>query len=801
MTTPESHAPAPPIFVLDDAERIRAVFPSEMLALPQWVPYRMVWKPELSKFDKVPINPNTGANAKSNDPRTWGSFDRAVTLALKRKMGGVGFVFGRTDPYVGIDLDKCLGSDGKIEAWAQEIIDALNSYTESSPSGKGYHIIGRGKLPPGGRRNGRLEMYDSGRFFTVTGVVVSSGVLRDFDAELNSLHTRMIAKSPKSDGRRQSPTPDRSPQTLTNSDIVERATKAANGAKFEALWRGDWPSLNYPSQSEADQALCNLLGWWVNYDAQHLDELFRHSGLFRPEKWDVPHYSGGQTYGQETVAKAVEGHGNEEGYRPESFGNDKRSAKKRPKLIKVGGFYLTELGNAERMVAKFGRDLHHCHEWGKWLIWDSRRWLDDKTGSVDQLAKETIRSIYAEAESISPNDLRELLLNHAQRSETAHKLRAMLSLAASEKGVPVLSGDLDKNPWLLTVKNGTIDLHTGELRPHNRHDLTTKLSPFAYDPDASCPTWTGFLDRIMGGNQELIAFLQRAVGYSLTGDVGEQALFFLYGTGANGKTTFLKTILDLVGEYGRQAEPGLLIQKNIDSHPTGIAELFGARFVATTEVEEGRRMAETLVKQMTGGDRQKGRFMRQDWFEFEPTYKLWLAANHRPIIRSTDYGIWRRIRLIPFEVTIPPDQQDRQLLTKLRAEFEGILAWAVQGCLDWQRLGLGEPFEVKEAIKSYREEMDTLGAFIADRCIVNPDALIKVARLHELYSSWCSENKEIALSQRRLGVKLVERGYRRKRGSMGVWLWVGIGESDGNGSDATDTSDMNLVDPEDIDFP
>jgi len=300
----------------DDAERIRAVFPSEMLECRQWIPYSATWSENLGKFDKIPLNPNTGYNAKSNDPKTWGTFDLAVKRALNRKMAGVGFVFSKDDPFVGIDLDKCLNGNGKPEPWASEIIQQLDSYTESSPSGKGYHIIGRGRLPPGGRRTGRVEMYDSGRFFTVTGVVAGPGTLRDIQEDLDALHARLFKKAETPRGNRASPGGDRLPPNLTDAQIIERATKAANGAKFDALWRGDWQSLNYPSQSEADQALCDILGWWVNYDTARLDGLFRQSELFRPEKWDTPHFSGGQTYGGATVEKAVSGHSADEGYKP-----------------------------------------------------------------------------------------------------------------------------------------------------------------------------------------------------------------------------------------------------------------------------------------------------------------------------------------------------------------------------------------------------------------------------------------------------------------------------------------------------
>jgi len=364
--------PRPLLSSIADVERIRAVFPTEMVQLPQWVPYRMKWNAGAGKFDKIPMNPNTGYNAKSNRPDTWGSFDLAVKRALNRKLGGVGFVFCRDDAYVGIDLDKCIDESGEVQPWAQAIINALDSYTELSPSGKGYHIIGRGKLPPRGRRNGQVEMYDRGRFFTVTGLVSGSGVLRDIQEELDKLHRELFKKSRSTSGRstgrrKVAGTP------LTDAEVIDKASKAANGAKFKALWRGEWEGA-YPSMSEADQALCHILGWWTNYDPTRINALFRQSSLFRPEKWDAAHYADGRTYGQVTIEKAVEGHSPNEGYNPGALVKKGNSRRKKKAPIKIGGHYLTEIGNAERLVEKHGADLHFCHEWGKWFIWDELRW-------------------------------------------------------------------------------------------------------------------------------------------------------------------------------------------------------------------------------------------------------------------------------------------------------------------------------------------------------------------------------------------------------------------------------------------
>ena len=329
-----SRKPRPYVMTQEDVDRIKTHFPQEMIQLPQWVPYSLRWNDNTGKFDKIPMNPKTGYNAKSNQPESWGSFDIAVKRALNRKLGGVGFVFSKDDPFVGIDLDKCIQEDGEVEKWATEIIAELNSYTELSPSRKGYHIIGRGKLPPRGRRKDRIEMYDSSRFFTVTGMDYGVGTIRNIQKELNNLHTKIFNKQrPK---RRMSPPNGRNPPALTDDDIITKAIRSNNGSKFEALWRGDWEGSGYPSQSEADQALCNHLAWWTNYDANRLDALFRRSGLFRPEKWDKQHYSDGRTYGQGTIENAVAGHGLGDGYDPTiSRGSVSIKRKKNSKIATI----------------------------------------------------------------------------------------------------------------------------------------------------------------------------------------------------------------------------------------------------------------------------------------------------------------------------------------------------------------------------------------------------------------------------------------------------------------------------------
>jgi putative DNA primase/helicase len=350
----------------------------------------------------------------------------------------------------------------------------------------------------------------------------------------------------------------------------------------------------------------------------------------------------------------------------------------------------------------------------------------------------------------------------------------MIVLARTEEPVVVSITTLDSSPWLLNVQNGTLDLTTGDLRPYDPADLITRVAPVAYDSGAEAPTWRGFLHTVMGGDEQLIRYLQRLVGYALTGQTTEHILAFLHGYGANGKTTFLNTILALLGPYGKQADPMLLVARSRDPHPTNMADLVGSRFVVCSEVDDGRHMAEAAMKQLTGGDRIKARFMHRDFFEFEPTHKIWLAANNKPIVRNNDHGVWRRIRLIPFTVTIPAEEQDRDLPEKLRAELPGILAWAVEGCLEWRRGGLRDPESVRAATQGYRDDMDLIGQFIVERCEEIPGRRAQAQTLYAAYRTWCEENGLHPCSQQAFGRRLSERGFESRRSTGGRVVYDGL---------------------------
>lgn len=437
-------------------------------------------------------------------------------------------------------------------------------------------------------------------------------------------------------------------------------------------------------------------------------------------------------------------------------------------------YELTELGNARRLVDASGHNMRYVPQLGRWFAWDGRRWEEDILGAGVRAAKAVSDELMHEAARLAD----QTIFKWGKASQKNAGITSMLTLASTEPGIGVLIGALDPDPFLMAAANGTIDLRDGSLGPHDRADLITRITPVAYDPDATCPTWDRFLDEVFDGDEELIAFVARMTGYSLTGDVSEQVMVFAHGSGRNGKTTLLNTLRHVCGDYGIQLDPTILVNEAHDQHPTGLTDLRGARFVATVETEQGRRLNESLVKQLTGGDPIRARRMRQDFFEFNPTHKLWFAGNHLPRISGTDVGIWRRLALVPFHVEFGPGKADKTLPAQLAEESAGILAWAVRGCLEWRRVGLGIPASVTDATTAYRQSQDHLGRFLDDHCVVAETAYVTSGDLRAVYERWCGEQGERPWTAQALGRELTSRGFEQTMvGSGGdrKRAWSGVG--------------------------
>ena len=450
---------------------------------------------------------------------------------------------------------------------------------------------------------------------------------------------------------------------------------------------------------------------------------------------------------------------------------------------------LDGIGNGERFADRYRRAARYCYGLGKWLVWTGKYWSLDAEPLVESMAKQVTRGILGEMErsvmqarSAGAKDedieaIRSAYDKHHRFTACVRGMRDMLTMAQSEQGVPVRSDQIDTPQMLLNCRNGTIDLASGALRPHSRSDGITKILDLDFNLDAQCPRWEQFIRECFEGQGDLIEFIHRAVGYTLTGKVAEQCLFFLHGEGRNGKTVFVQTLLHLLGPYALKAPSELIMRKEHGSSAGAspeLARLKGARMVVASEVEEGQRMGEAKVKDLTGSDRLVARPLYCAPIEFDPTHKLWIYGNHKPTVHGTDYGIWRRIRLIPFANVVPDEKVDPDLVCKLYAEREGILAWAVRGCLTWQRDGLHLPDAVQTATSEYRQESDRPGNFLEERCIVAGLLRADKSDLYAAYEEWCKASGERPLSKRLLGIKLKERGFADAR-DKNRRFWLGLG--------------------------
>jgi putative DNA primase/helicase len=667
-------------------------------------------------------------------------------------MDGIGFVSTRDDPYVFIDLDHVVDDSGIIEPWAQDLVAEMDTYAERSQSGKGIHIIARGKKPGPRCRapkvNSKFEMYEHGRFLVCTGNVLpnSPTTVNASQQAIDKIYSQIFGDKPAN------PTPKAPPRNnhtinISDTELLEKAKSASNGDKFTRLWNGD-TSDSSGDHSSADLALCCQLSFWTDNDPARIDSLFRASGLMRP-KWDQ--YRGTQTYGQMTIAKAIAGCN-------ETYSSPKQSVAATPVIASTNGLsaaaastipkpvVYSDLYNAELFFATYGQDVHFCEDDDRWYHWTGEIWKRDEIGTLKQMMLGVIRSLYDILPTLG-RDEAGAMLRHIKCSESSKSIAGALELVKLLDGITIRADILDSNPWLLTASNGTIDLQTGKLQPFNRDDyITIKLAPM-YDPNAKCPRFKQYLDEVLPGDPDTQTFLQRLAGYLVTGKSNLRNCFMLYGKSGTGKSIFVETLASILGEHASPILKSALVQNphGGSNDRTAVAALWQKRMVTVSEFGSGEHLDEDLLKSLTGSDTLAVRHLYGRQFAAKPRFKMLFATNFIPKFKSVGSDMRDRLRMIPFNQTFYHSYEnkspvrDDELGAKLQLEASGILAWIIRGCLIYQKNGIPESATIKTCTDTCFEEQDPLNEFLEACCALDTNSTTLLQDLWIELIHYCTE--------------------------------------------------------------
>lgn len=720
------------------------------LRLGAWIGWQ--WRKRQGHWVKMPVDPHRFGDANAYDPANQLTFKEAVALYQEGKVDGAGVVLGEQlgGNLAGVDFDDCLDDSGQLKRHAN-FIASLDSYTEVSPSGTGLKTYLFGELPRCKHNNKELamEVYDSKRWFAVTGLhwKESPACIEERQRQLEDLVDEVFSPSVGKAAISSVP------PVNYNGPAPDNVVQAVRAKLADHYPANIDPADDCSSCDISFYAACECVR--AGLDKEQTVEVLSQT-VCADSKMT------GATWTRDRLERKYE------------------EAAKEPR-----DFKWTDAGNAERFAAMYGFQIHYVHAWSKYVIYRDGKWQIDDTGEAMRLALQTVRSMDCEANMIEDMAARKAMKAFAKASESAARLTAILTLARSVKPIPVKYEQLNNDPYLLNCLNGTVDLRTGELREHNRADYITKQCPVSYPTSPETPTrWLQFLNEIFAGDKELIAFVQRLIGYALIGSVIEHVLPIFHGGGANGKSTFTTTLLEILGDYGISLGQNYLMRRKFDAHETEVTDLYSIRLAVASETEEGARLDEARIKNQTGGGNIRGRRLYEDSWQFTPSHTFILETNHRPRIAGTDHAIWRRVLLIPFNVKFANDQQDPHLLEKLRAEHPGILHWFVQGSLSWQLYGLNPPDKVRAATAEYQQDSDLLGQFLEECCIISPDKSIRCSELYERYANRARQRGEIPLAQKRVGERLKDK-FDKRRNSQGQYIYIGITLNDqANFSDA-----------------
>lgn len=776
--------------------------PLELKQLPHWVGWKYMQRPGEDHKRKVPINAMDGQPAKSNDPTTWCDFDTACLGKERFGLDGIGFMFSG-DGIFGIDIDHCYNPETQeLDPAAAEIIEMVQSYTELSPSGTGIHILCKGVLPEGRKRRGAVEMYSTLRYFTVTGNQFTGNQFgleypfSDCTERVAVMHRKYLGEEETAAGAQKAALPMPAGRG-TNADmsvdaILRRMFDSKHGQKLQDLYNGSWEryGIGDGSQSSADQAFCNTLAFWCRCDAALMDAIFRRSGLYR-QKWDKRR--GAKTYGQITIDRAIKDcrdiwEPQERVQRPapavppppQNTSNEVPAIENATVGETGQRRYYTydDTGNALRFRDANAGLIHYNHVDGCWIYWDGVRWASDENGEIKRRADKMLADMAKDLKEMQDDPAYNAYKKHLSRSRSHRGKEGFIAEARHLEGVPVLPSEMDRAGNAFNVRNCLISLKTGRTAEHDKKYMISKLAPVTYDENAKCPRWDRFIEEITCGDKSLQLYLQRMIGYCMTAYTKEQCMFFLYGNGSNGKSVFVDTIAYMLGEYAASCQPETVMMRDRNNTARGdLARLKGARMVVTSEPNDGCRLDEGIVKQMTGGTENKltARFLYGREFEFSPEFKIVMSTNYKPVIKGTDNGIWRRVRLIPFTAEFTKENRDPQLTEKLRRELPGILNWAIAGAVGWCKEGLPPCAIIDEAGQEYRSEMDRVQQFLDDCTERSDSGSTQASTLYKCYRAWCSEQGDrFPISSNKFCSELKRRYKSRKTSAFNEYLGIRI---------------------------
>lgn len=766
-----------------------AKIPQELRELKQWGLYKRKWLPEKNKYTKIPLTVE-GKAASSSNEKTWSTFDDALNVYLTpHNLDVAGLAFFFKEPYIGIDIDHVKDDitatiQGDPNTIVNDFIKRTKSYTETSMSGEGIHIITKGNFTGNRHRKGNFEFYNEGRFFALTGQAF--GNLNDYSQinrikpdDFDYLYKRYIGEDKPYIPQSQTSAPS---SELSKNEVIKKAAQSKTGKRFTTLYKGDWEGL-YESQSEADQAFMNDLAFWTAKDRNMMDEIMRESGLYR-KKWDERR--GKLTYGEITINEAI--NSTSDTYKPKSdqyqiFVKGLNVPEDAEVITLTTAYNYTDTGFRNRFLRDHPNDVLYSQQTKQFLYFNGNRWNYDVSGVVPRMLDPVIDKIGNE-KRLSTDDsgskdekaATKAFHDFEKRCLSNNGQKSVLSMISSKRGID--DSVFDRKTNIINTPSGIVDLSSGSVRPTTTSDLVTK-STDAEVSEVETPIFDKFMLDIFPGHSELIDLVQKLAGYTITGTVAEQLTVFLLGqgseNGANGKSVLVEVLRQVLGDYAVSIQPETITySKSSNSNSNAdnqIADTKGARMIATSEIERGAKLSESMLKRLTGGEVITAKRLYEKPISFMPTGTLWMSSNYKPIISGTDNGIWRRLVFIPMTAKIT--KKDPHLKDKLMTERAGIMNWIIEGALKYQQEGIQLPKIVTDEVAEYREDMDDVATFIHDCFDLVEGARTPFADISMEFEKW----KKIygtPLTVRGLSRELSDRfeRYRTKneRGYIGLKL-------------------------------